>query len=257
MLTTLTAGGPMRIMAAIEKVREHHVWHDGSALRGKPKFKLLDNPVTLLTGCCPRQSDLKRNLDSRIHKIVLHAYDMRMAMASGHALDDARQQRARFLSVGCKLAYVWLTPPKAVVRFELHTVSFPGHLFGIALRLRLGLPMPTHCRGGTCRCRATKAGTARRERAEWNILGHHLCSQCGWGGWRIKRHDKVARKIMLYLRSAGLRATDKCADVFPACPVSISSSGVPSMRTKKKILDIISTDYYGTVTAHNVIITHP
>ena len=49
---------------------------------------------------------------------------------------------------------------------------------------------------------------------------------------------------MLYLRAAGLRATDKCADVFPACPVSISSSGVPSMRTKKKMPE-------------DVMITHP
>ena len=127
-----------------------------------------------------------------------------MAMASGHALDDARQQRARFHSVGCKLAYAWLTIPPKAARFELHTVSFPGHLFGIALRLCLGLPMPTHCRGGTCRCRATKAGTARRERAEWDILGHHLCSQYSWGGWRIKCHGEVAIEIMLYLRAAGL-----------------------------------------------------
>ena len=52
MLTTITDGDPMRIMAAIVKVREHHDWHDGSTIRGKPKFKLPDNPVILLTGCC-------------------------------------------------------------------------------------------------------------------------------------------------------------------------------------------------------------
>ena len=33
MLTTLTAGDPMRIMAAIAQVREHHDWPDGSVLQ--------------------------------------------------------------------------------------------------------------------------------------------------------------------------------------------------------------------------------
>ena len=56
--------------------------------------------------------------------------------------------------------------------------AFPGHLFALALRLRMGLPAPARCTGGRCRCNATKAGTGRTERAEWDIYGNHLSGQC-------------------------------------------------------------------------------
>ena len=60
---------------------------------------------------------------------------------------------------------------------------------------------------------------------------------------------------MRYLRAAGLRATDKCADVFPACPVSVAPDGTPSTTTTKKIPDILTVDHYGTTTAHGAMIT--
>lgn len=179
MLHTLIGGDSFRIRQAITQVREHHDWHHGSDKRGKPPFKLPTNDVVLLTGCCPRQSDLKRNLDSRARRIVLQAYDSRIALATGHALNDARQHKTRFLSASGKLAYAWLSIPPKAARFDMHTTAFPGHPFSIALRLRMGLPMSENCRGGTCRCRTTKAGTRRTERAEWDALGHHLCGQCG------------------------------------------------------------------------------
>ena len=47
--------------------------------------------------------------------------------------------------------------------------------------------------------RVGRAFAKRRERAEWDRFGHHLSGQCGYGGWRIKRHDDVVRVIMRYL----------------------------------------------------------
>ena len=57
---------------------------------------------------------------------------------------------------------------------------------------------------------------------------------------------------MRYLRAAGLRATDKCVDVVPACPVSISADGTPSSTTTKRIPDLIT----GATTAYDVMVTH-
>ena len=76
--------------------------------------------------------------------------------------------------------------------------------------------------------------------------------QCGWGGWRIKRHGDVARVILQLLRAAGFRATDKCVDVYPASQVSEGST-----QTIKRIPYIVATDQYGTVTAYHVMVTHP
>lgn len=61
---------------------------------------------------------------------------------------------------------------------------------------------------------------------------------------------------MRYLRAAGLRATDKCADAFPACPVSISADGTPSTTTFKGIPDLITIDHYGTMAAYDIMVTH-
>ena len=55
----------------------------------------------------------------------------------------------------------------------------------------------------------------------------------------------------------GLRATDKCADVFPACPVSVAPDGTPSTTTTKRIPIILTVDHYGTTAAYDVMITHP
>ena len=82
--------------------------------------------------------------------------------------------------------------------------------------------------------------------------GNHLCGQCGYGGWRIKRHDDIARVLLRFLRAAGFCATDKCFDVYPACP-----AGEGSTKYTKRIPDIVATDQYGTTTAHGVMVTHP
>ena len=118
--------------------------------------------------------------------------------------------------------------------------------------LYLGLPAPARCTGGRCRCKATKAGTGRTERTEWDIYGNHLSGQCGWGGWCIKRHGDVARVLMQFLRAAGFRATDKRFNVYPAC-----QQHTGGIKTTKRIPDIIATDQNGTTAAFDVMITHP
>ena len=82
-----------------------------------------------------------------------------------------------------------------------------------------------------------KAGTGRTKHAEWDIHGNHLSGQCGWGGWRIKRHGDVARVLMQFLRAAGFRATDKCFYVYPACQKHAGGT-----KTNKRIPDIVATD---------------
>ena len=70
LLRSLHDGDVFRVLDAITRTREHHDWHDGSKSRGKPPFVLPLDPVKLITGCCPRESDLKRNLDSRTYHLV-------------------------------------------------------------------------------------------------------------------------------------------------------------------------------------------
>ena len=119
----------------------------------------------------------------------------------------------------------------------------------------MGTPMPTSCHGGKYRCKQKVAGTHRETRCEWDMFGHHLSGQCGWGGWRIKRHDDIARVLMQYMRAAGMRATDKCLQVFPACPSAVEGETARGLRTTRIIPDIISTDHYGATTIYDVMVT--
>ena len=73
--------------------------------------------------------------------------------------------------------------------------------------------------------------------------------------WRIKRHGDVVRAVVRYLRAAGLRATDKCAQFYPACPSVTDSEAARGLRTSRLIPDIIATDCYGTTTVFDVMIT--
>ena len=247
---------PLGIRSAVSRVMEHHDWHDGTTRRGKAPYVMPSNIMRLLTEACPRELDLKRNLDSRVHHIVTDAYEARVLWAPDKAAAaDAQHHKARFASASGKMASAWLNIPPKAERFNTAPALFPGHLFHIALRLRMGLPMPEYCRGGVCRCRQKKAGTQRRERAEWDRFGRHLSGQCGHGGWRIKRHDDVARVVMRYLRAAGLRATDRCVDVYPACPSVTAGEAKRGLRTTRLIPDIVATDCYGTTTVFDVMIS--
>ena len=211
-------GDPFRVKDAAAQIMEHHDWHDGTTARGKAPYPLPQNVEQLLTGACPQEHHLKRNLDSRLYALTMAAYDTQIARArNATELAVARQDKTRFVSAGGRMASAWLSIPPKADRFATSPVRFPGHLFSIALRVRMGLSVPAASRGGRCRCKQTKAGTQRTERVEWDRLGHHLSGKCGWGGWRIKRHDDLCRVFMRYFRAAGLAATDQCNETYPAC----------------------------------------
>ena len=91
--------------------------------------------------------------------------------------------------------------------------QLPGHLFDIALRLRMDLPLKERQQGNRkCRCkvRGNQMGEARRD-----PHGTHLPAGCAWGGWRTKRHDNMATLMVEWINAAGGRAHERTIGTFP------------------------------------------
>ena len=60
---------------------------------------------------------------------------------------------------------------------------------------------------------------------------------------------------MLYMRAAGMKATDKCTQIFPACPTVTAGERTRGLRTTRLIPDIVATDHFGTTTVFDVKVT--
>jgi hypothetical protein len=79
---------------------------------------------------------------SRIYKQIMIERNRRVREARDQVTrEEESTQRARLISAGGKHAYQWLQIPPKAVRWGLSNINLPGHLFEIALRLRIGLTM--------------------------------------------------------------------------------------------------------------------
>ena len=77
---------------------------------------------------------------------------------------------------GGKYAFQWLHIPPKAARWGHPNINFPGHLFDIALRLRMGLPLKDRMQGNRkCRCKAKGANMGE---ARWDPHGTHLSAGC-------------------------------------------------------------------------------
>ena len=103
---------------------------------------------------------LNANLYARIKHEVLAARQRRILGANSEAEREGEmRQRARLLSAGGGSAHsnVLLHIPPKTARWGLPNISFPGHLFGIALRPRMGLPLKDRMQGNRkCRCKVER-----------------------------------------------------------------------------------------------------
>jgi hypothetical protein len=125
-----------------DQVMEHHDWFDGSDERGEPVYFLPANVRKAMSSAIPTEKQLNASLYARIKHEVLAARQRRIREANtGAEKEEEMRQRARLLSAGGKYAFQWLHIPPKAARWGLPTINFPGHLFDIALRLRMGLPL--------------------------------------------------------------------------------------------------------------------
>jgi hypothetical protein len=121
---------------------EHHDWFDGSDERGEPVYFLPANVRKAMSSAIPTEKQLNANLYARIKHEVLTARQRRIREADTEAeKEEEIRQRARLQSAGGKYAFQWLHIPPKAARWGLRAINFPGHLFDIALRLRMGLPL--------------------------------------------------------------------------------------------------------------------
>jgi hypothetical protein len=197
-----------------DQVMEHHDWFDGSDERGEPTFFLPNSVGKAMSSAIPTEKQLNANLYARIKHEVLAARQKRIREAETEAVKkEEMRQRARLISAGGKYAFQWLHIPPKAARWGLSTLNFPGHLFDIALRLRMGLPLKERQQGNRkCRCkvRGNQMGEAR-----WDPHGVHLSAGCAWGGWRTKRHDDITAMVVEWINAVGGRAHERTIGTFP------------------------------------------
>ena len=119
---------------------EHHDWFDVSDERGEPVYLLPANVKKAMSSAIPTEKQLNASLYARIKHEVLNARQRRIREADTNAeREEEQRQRARLLSAGGEYAFQWLHIPPKAARWGLPNINFPGHLFDIALRLRMGL----------------------------------------------------------------------------------------------------------------------
>ena len=149
---------------------EHHNWFDGSDNRGKPAYFLPANVKRAMSSAIPTEKQLNANLYAGIKHEVLAARQQRIREAGTEAENkEEKSQRARFISAGGKHAFQWLHIPPEAARWGLPGINFLGHLFDIALRLRMGLPLKGRMQGNRkCRC---KVRGAHMGEARWDPQG--------------------------------------------------------------------------------------
>ena len=124
---------------AYKQLLLHHEWHDGSPERGAPPFKMPMSTKKAITTAAASEKQFMSNRGSRIAKQVRKALASRAEKGTRGERKVAKQQYARFLSAGGKMAYHWLGLVPRITRLERQPIRFPGHLFKIALQYRCGL----------------------------------------------------------------------------------------------------------------------
>jgi hypothetical protein len=207
-----------------------------------------------MSSAIPTEKQLNANLYARIKHEVLAARQRRIREAdTEEEREEEIRQRARLLSAGGKYAFQWLHIPPKAARWGLPAINFPGHLFDIALRLRMGLPLKDRMQGNRkCRCkvRGTKMGEAR-----WDPHGTHLVAGCAWGGWRTKRHDDIATMMVEWINAAGGRAHERTIGTFPPRgEPRKDGSGRHDTTMHVVTPDLVSTNPQGGTTAYDVVV---
>ena len=237
-----------------DQVMEHHDWFDGSDERGVPPNFLPKNVGKAMTSAIPTEKQLNANLYARIKHEVLAARQRRIREAGTEAeKQEEMRQRARLLSAGGKYAFQWLHIPPKAARWGLPTINFPGHLFDIALRLRMGLPLKDRMQGNRkCRCNVRGANMGE---ARWDPHGNHLAAGCPWGGWRTKRHDNIATLMVEWINAAGGRAHERTIGTFPPRgEPRKDGSGRHDTTMHVVTPDLVSTNPQGGTTAYDVVV---
>ena len=184
-------------------------WFDGSEDRGNAKVKVNQGPEDALMNGGKTAKKLSENYYQRLHMEVQTVRKTRsgdMSKKKGFR-DKAKCDIARLASSGGPTAYYWLMIPPREVRTEIRFPKFKPHLFKIALRLRLGLPMEYKYRQGKCRCKS--------QGNNLDDYGRHLLG-CKWGGWCDSRHDNLNRTILGMARAAGNTAGENATNAIPA-----------------------------------------
>jgi hypothetical protein len=147
LMKSIISNDPFYARFTYDQVMEHHDWFDSSDERGEPMYFLPANVKKAMSSAIPTVKQLNANLYARIKHEVLAARQQRIHEAATEAeKEEEMRQRARLISAGGKYACVSVVTPKAA-RWGLPAINFPGHLFDIALRLRMGLPLKEGCKG--------------------------------------------------------------------------------------------------------------
>jgi hypothetical protein len=132
-----------------DQVMEHHDWFDSSDERGGPVYFLPANVKKAMSSAIPTEKQLNANLYARVRHGVLAAMQKHIREAETEAeKEEEMRQRARLILAGDKYAFQWLHIPPKAFKWGLPAINFPGHLFDIALRLRMCLPLKERgCKG--------------------------------------------------------------------------------------------------------------
>ena len=249
LITSLSGDDQFGAHASYLKVREHADWHDQKWCTKAP-FPLPVNTEDALNNPEASANLLASNLNSRISQQVMKIMEEK-TKEKGLSIEDrneAKRQVARIRSAGGKLAYQWMDLPPKRSRFEIKPIQFPGHLFDIALRLRMGVPLdPMQANQGRCWCKEKPRG--REGRNEMDKFGKHL-SACKWGSWSTKRHDELTEEIAAWLRAAGNEVCTNrvhCQDVYPRHGENLY----------RIIPDIVARDQRGIITTFDTMVTRP
>ena len=130
-------------------------------------------------------------------------------------------------------------------RHTIKPITFPGHLFKIALQCRCGLKCaPTQVEDARCHCKCT-VGNKGEHRKLIDAYGIHL-STCPWGGWRICKHDRVNEQYGRFCQGAG---NDVCWARVDKLVNALPSHAKDEGRARvHRIPDIVITDQLGNVT---------
>ena len=237
-----------------DQIMEHHDWFDGSDERGEPVYFLPANVKKAMSSAIPTEKQLNANLYARIKHEVLNARQRRIREADTTTeREEEQRQRARLISAGGKYAFQWLHIPPKAARWGLPNINFPGHLFDIALRLRMGLPLKDRMQGNRkCRCKVKGANMGE---ARWDPHGTHLSAGCAWGGWRTKRHDDIATMMVEWINAAGGRAHERTVGTFPPRgEPRRDGSGRHDTTLHVVTPDLVSTNPQGGATAYDVVV---